>query len=79
MQQRKDEILAKKARLAELKRQRELRRDELSKGRQSISDASEARMPYLLFVTENNGIPSLLRQTLIVQAIEASLTASYRA
>ncbi|KAI9886288.1 MAG: hypothetical protein M1823_001897 [Watsoniomyces obsoletus] len=38
MQQRRDEILAKKARLAELKRQRELRRDEFSKERQSTSE-----------------------------------------
>ena len=40
IQQRKDEILAKKAKLAELKRQRELRQKEFTSNRQSI-DASE--------------------------------------
>ncbi|OJD18614.1 hypothetical protein AJ78_01385 [Emergomyces pasteurianus Ep9510] len=38
MQQRKDEILAKKAKLAELKRQRELRQKEFSQTRQSIGE-----------------------------------------
>jgi dynein intermediate chain len=38
MQQRRDEILAKKAKLAELKRQRELR---ATTGRQSIGNPSE--------------------------------------
>ncbi|CZR54243.1 probable dynein intermediate chain [Phialocephala subalpina] len=37
MQQRRDEILAKKAKLAELKRQRELRTREISSSRQSIA------------------------------------------
>jgi hypothetical protein len=37
----KDEILAKKAKLAELKRQRELRQKEFSQSRQSIGDASD--------------------------------------
>lgn len=41
MQARKDEILAKKAKLAELKRQRELRQKEFSQNRASIGDASE--------------------------------------
>ena len=36
MQQRRDEILAKKAKLAELKKQRQLRREEASQ-RQSLS------------------------------------------
>jgi dynein intermediate chain len=36
MQQRRDEILAKKAKLAELKRQRELRAKESSASRQSL-------------------------------------------
>lgn len=36
IQSRKDEILAKKAKLAELKRQRELRQKEFSNNRQSI-------------------------------------------
>lgn len=34
--QRRDEILAKKAKLAEIKRQRDLRDKEFSQGRQSI-------------------------------------------
>jgi dynein intermediate chain len=41
MQARKDEILAKKAKLAELKRQRELRQKEFNQNRASIGDASE--------------------------------------
>lgn len=38
MQQRRDEILAKKAKLAELKRQRELRQKEFTQNRQSIGE-----------------------------------------
>ncbi|KAL2004949.1 hypothetical protein VTN00DRAFT_2799 [Thermoascus crustaceus] len=45
MQQRKDEILAKRAKLAELKRQRELRQREFNQSRQSISDSSEIASP----------------------------------
>ena len=41
VQARKDEILAKKARLAELKRQRELRQKEFTSSRQSIGDPSD--------------------------------------
>ncbi|KAK6584754.1 hypothetical protein PZA11_002978 [Diplocarpon coronariae] len=41
MQQRRDEILAKKAKLAELKRQRELRTKEISTSRQSIGSPSD--------------------------------------
>lgn len=40
VQQRKDDILAKRAKLAELKRQRELRTREVSATRQSIGGAS---------------------------------------
>ena len=40
MQQRKDEILAKRAKLAELKKQRELRQKEFT-NRTSVGDASE--------------------------------------
>lgn len=40
LQSRKDEILAKKAKLAELKRQRELRQKEFTSNRQSL-DAGE--------------------------------------
>ncbi|KAL4872198.1 hypothetical protein BDV12DRAFT_211125 [Aspergillus spectabilis] len=43
--QRKAEILAKKAKLAELKRQRELRQKEFSQSRASIGDASEVVSP----------------------------------
>ncbi|RMX91818.1 hypothetical protein D0868_13768, partial [Hortaea werneckii] len=39
VQSRKDEILAKKAKLAELKRQRELRQKEFTNNRQSLGDA----------------------------------------
>ncbi|PGH08289.1 hypothetical protein AJ80_07885 [Polytolypa hystricis UAMH7299] len=45
MQQRKDEILAKRAKLAELKRQRELRQREFSQNRQSIGEASDIVSP----------------------------------
>lgn len=45
IQSRKDEILAKKAKLAELKRQRELRSKEFTTNRQSL-DASEVGLPY---------------------------------
>jgi dynein intermediate chain len=41
IQQRKDEILAKKAKLAEIKRQRELRVREGSSSRQSIASSSD--------------------------------------
>ncbi|RDW81758.1 putative dynein intermediate chain [Aspergillus mulundensis] len=44
-QQRKAEILAKKAKLAELKRQRELRQKEFSQSRASTGDASEVVSP----------------------------------
>ena len=40
LQSRKDEILAKKAKLAELKKQRELRQKEFTSNRQSL-DVSE--------------------------------------
>lgn len=46
MQARKDEILAKKAKLAELKRQRELRQKEFSQSRASIGDASEVNLSF---------------------------------
>ncbi|KAI1962995.1 hypothetical protein LOZ58_002619 [Ophidiomyces ophidiicola] len=45
MQQRRDEILAKKAKLAELKRQREMRQREFSQTRMSIGEASEILSP----------------------------------
>lgn len=43
MQQRKNEILAKKAKLAELKKQRELRQREFNSNRNSVGDASEVQ------------------------------------
>lgn len=46
MQQRRDEILAKKAKLAELKRQRELRSNNTS-SRQSIGGPSEVRIFFI--------------------------------
>jgi dynein intermediate chain len=41
MQQRRDEILAKKAKLAELKRQRELRANAATAGRASVGTSSD--------------------------------------
>ncbi|CAL5868625.1 uncharacterized protein PFLUO_LOCUS2852 [Penicillium psychrofluorescens] len=45
MQQRKNEILAKRAKLAELKKQRELRQKEFTNTRNSVGDASEIVSP----------------------------------
>ncbi|KAL5362646.1 WD40-repeat-containing domain protein [Aspergillus floccosus] len=45
MQQRKAEILAKRAKLAELKRQRELRQHEFSQSKASVGDGSETVSP----------------------------------
>ncbi|KAK7908054.1 cytoplasmic dynein-like protein 1 intermediate chain 2 [Apiospora marii] len=45
MQQRRDEILAKKAKLAELKRQRELRANQSSAGRPSVSGSGDLISP----------------------------------
>lgn len=47
MQQRRDEILAKKAKLAELKRQRELRASQANAGRQSIGSPGDVCLPEL--------------------------------
>ena len=47
MSSRQEELLAKKARLAELKRQRELRQEQLSSKRQSIG--GEVSVPQLLW------------------------------
>jgi dynein intermediate chain len=43
MQQRREEILAKTAKLAELKRQRELRANQASSSRQSIGGTGDVR------------------------------------
>lgn len=51
MQQRRDEILAKKAKLAELKRQRELRTREISSSRQSIGSSSDVREPLFVILS----------------------------
>ncbi|KAK8049543.1 cytoplasmic dynein-like protein 1 intermediate chain 2 [Apiospora phragmitis] len=45
MQQRRDEILAKKAKLAELKRQRELRANQAKTGRPSVSGSGDLISP----------------------------------
>jgi len=48
MQQRREEILAKKAKLAELKRQRELRASQASTSRQSVGTTPDVRFaPFL--------------------------------
>ncbi|CAG8949235.1 hypothetical protein HYFRA_00004860 [Hymenoscyphus fraxineus] len=54
MQQRRDEILAKKAKLAELKRQRELRNNSTA-SRPSIGGPSEARRLFILSPTPARG------------------------
>ncbi|EME49369.1 hypothetical protein DOTSEDRAFT_76700 [Dothistroma septosporum NZE10] len=61
IQQRKDEILSKKAKLAELKRQRELRQKEFTSNRQSL-DASElvAPSPRSSSATKREDIESLI-------------------
>lgn len=50
MQQRRDEILAKKAKLAELKRQRELRASQATASRSNIGTSSDVGplIPYRL-------------------------------
>jgi dynein intermediate chain len=53
MQQRRDEILAKKAKLAELKRQRELRAREVSASRQSIGSAADVGVGNLRLYSQN--------------------------
>lgn len=52
LQSRKDEILAKKAKLAELKRQRELRQKEFTSNRQSL-DAGEVSEEYTITGTRD--------------------------
>lgn len=54
--QRKAEILAKKAKLAELKRQRELRQKEFTQSRASTGDASEVCTVALSLVTLLTGL-----------------------
>ena len=57
MQQRKDEILAKKAKLAELKRQRELRAQEISASRQRGGTPPEVGSP-------TDSLPAVANQAL---------------
>jgi dynein intermediate chain len=49
MQQRREEILAKKAKLEELKRQRALRAREASASRQSIGGSGDVRLPIVSY------------------------------
>lgn len=51
IQQRKEEILAKKAKLAELKKQRELRAKEFNTNRQSL-DASDVCVQSVLYLSQ---------------------------
>lgn len=51
MQQRREEIIAKTAKLAELKRQRELRANQSNAGRQSVGGAPEVG-----FYTDNTRV-----------------------
>lgn len=73
MQQRRDEILAKKAKLAELKRQRELRAKESSASRQSLSGANSEVSFNSLTLNKLLTPGSLLLQHQGEQIIEGSL------
>jgi hypothetical protein len=53
MSSRRDEILAKKARLAELKRQREERQQQFAAGRQSLgAEVRHSALPYMVHITD---------------------------
>jgi dynein intermediate chain, cytosolic len=70
MQQRKDEILAKKAKLAELKRQRELRAREVSSSRQSVGSSSDVESsipPESLQLTDISSYPRRQREVKLEQ------------
>lgn len=60
MQQRRDEILAKKAKLAELKRQRELRATQNGPGRPSFSGSDVRNIPRPLPSPVKIGLKSAL-------------------
>jgi hypothetical protein len=64
MQQRRDEILAKKAKLAELKRQRELRKEQ-SANRQSLngSPLAEVRLALEVYKQTLSASPDNLTNT----------------
>lgn len=63
IQQRKEEILAKKAKLAELKKQRELRQKEFTSNRASL-DASEACVVLRVYCMEHGLIYCTARSSL---------------
>ncbi|KAK2740401.1 hypothetical protein FQN57_006141 [Myotisia sp. PD_48] len=73
IQQRKDEILAKKAKLAELKRQRELRQREFSQNRLSVGDSSEVLSP-----TPNRSDSRAELDTLISRLVDRPSSAALR-
>lgn len=60
VQQRKNEILAKRAKLAELKKQRELRQKEFTTNRNSVGDASEVRPQITRIYLEANELENSL-------------------
>ncbi|MCJ1402458.1 hypothetical protein MMC11_005678 [Xylographa trunciseda] len=60
MQQRKDEILAKKAKLAELKRQRELRQREFTQRGQTVDTSSELAAPVPARADNRKDLDSLI-------------------
>lgn len=62
MQQRKAEILAKRAKLAELKRQRELRQHEFSQSKASVGDGSEVCHPFLILTNHPGSFQSIPNQ-----------------
>ncbi|KAJ5628292.1 hypothetical protein N7490_010520 [Penicillium lividum] len=76
IQQRKNEILAKRARLTELKKQRELRQREFTSNRNSVGDASEIASP----VPSHSGSRAELEE-LITRLVDrpGSATISYGA
>ncbi|CAJ2513391.1 Uu.00g015100.m01.CDS01 [Anthostomella pinea] len=73
MQQRRDEILAKKAKLAELKRQRELRANQASAGRTSIAGPSDLISPTPGRADNRKEIESLIN-SLVGESRPASTT-----
>ena len=67
MSSRKDDLLAKKARLAELKRQRELRQEQLTTARPSLAGVS-----LLHYSAQNDGLMNFrLRRLVRLQKIES--------
>ncbi|KAI1260087.1 cytoplasmic dynein-like protein 1 intermediate chain 2 [Xylariaceae sp. FL1019] len=60
MQQRRDEILAKKAKLAELKRQRELRMNSANAGRPSIAGPADLQLPTAARAGDRKALETLI-------------------